>query len=385
MDTKTATTETIEQRLLDLESGIARQRGEQMSLLRELDRRQVALRDGHRSLQEWVAGRMDLAPETAKILVGTAQRLEDLPDVDTAVSTGVIGFDRAAAVSRLASRDNALDLLSEAAGYDINGIRQLAAKRRRMTRLDEIQAFEERYVSIQPNLDESAWTLTGRLPGFAGRTVVEALETRGDSFPYGSGVAPSRTTRNADALWSISHDAVAGSDGATVDNASPVLTVFVDATEAAPTNGTTGVTLEAGPRVGPNAVEAILCNGTVEVTARTTDGQPLALGRRSRAIPPRLRRFVLHRDARRCTISGCTSRCRLQIHHIIPWSEDGRTDPDNLTTLCWFHHHVVIHGQGHRIDPTTPPQRRRLLNPQIRAPPARQRSSAARRSSRVAE
>ena len=77
-----------------------------------------------------------------------------------------------------------------------------------MTRLDEIQSFEERYVSIQPNLDESAWRLTGQLPGFAGRTIVEALETRGDSFPYGSGVTPSRTTRNADALWSISHDAV---------------------------------------------------------------------------------------------------------------------------------------------------------------------------------
>ncbi len=114
---------------------------------------------------------------------------------------------------------------------------------------------------------------------------VEALETRGDTFPYGPDVTPSRTTRNADALWSISHDAVSGSDGATVDTNTPVLTVFVDATEAAPSNGTTGVTLEAGPRVGANAIEAILCSGTTEVTARTEDGQPLALGRRTRAHP----------------------------------------------------------------------------------------------------
>ncbi len=156
-----------------------------------------------------------------------------------------------------------------------------------------------------------------------------------------------------------------------------MLTVFVDATEAAASNATTGVTLEAGPRVGPNAIEAILCTGTVEVTARTADGQPLALGRRTRTIPPRLRRFILHRDHRRCTISGCVSRYRLQIHHIVPWSEDGPTDPENLTTLCWFHHHVAIHGQGHRIDPTSPPQRRRLLNPHIHAPPARQRTSIA--------
>ncbi|MGB9359214.1 MAG: HNH endonuclease, partial [Acidimicrobiia bacterium] len=88
-------------------------------------------------------------------------------------------------------------------------------------------------------------------------------------------------------------------------------------------------------------------------------------------------RFILHRDARRCTISGCTSRYRLQIHHIDPWSDGGRTDPENLTTLCWFHHHVVIHGQGHRIDPTSPPQRRRLLNPQIHAPPARAKTRVA--------
>ena len=200
-------------------------------------------------------------PKPRKVLVNTARRLDNLPDVDEAVASGVIGFDRAAAIARLADRDDALDLLSEAAGHDIDGIRQLAAKRRRMTRLDEIQAFEERYVSIQPNLDETCWTLTGRLPGFAGRTVVEALETRGDEFPYGQGAAPSRTTRNADALWSISHDAVSGGDGATIDTSSPVLTVFVDATEAAASNGTTGVTLEAGPRVGPNAVEAILCTG----------------------------------------------------------------------------------------------------------------------------
>ncbi len=66
---------------------------------------------------------MDVASETARMLVTTARRLEDLPDVDTAVACGEIGFDRAVAVSRLAGRDNALDLLSDAAGYDIDGIR----------------------------------------------------------------------------------------------------------------------------------------------------------------------------------------------------------------------------------------------------------------------
>ncbi len=214
-------TETIEEQLLDHEAIIARSRAAQMSLLRELDRRQVALRDGHRSLKEWAAGRMDLAPETAGMLVATAWRLQDLPDVDEAVTCGVIGFDRAVAVCRFAGRNDSLDILGETAGFDIAGIRIRAARRRRMAPIDEEIAFEQRSVSVQANLDESSWTLSGRLPGYAGRVVVQALEARADRFPYGPAANPSRTTRNADALWAISQDSIRGTDGASIGNHVP--------------------------------------------------------------------------------------------------------------------------------------------------------------------
>ena len=218
-------TDAIEQRLLDDEAAIARHRASQMSLLRELDRRQAPLRDGCRSLKEWATGRMDLAPETAGMLVTTARRLQNLPDIDAAVTTGEIGFDRAVAVSRLAGRDDALDLLGETTGCDIDGIRVLAARRRRMSRLDEIQSFAERYVSIQPNLDESSWRLSGRLPGFAGRTVVAALEARGDTFPYGPDVTPPRTTMPK--LWGALRGSIDVAPG--VDLTEPVLAEPLDA------------------------------------------------------------------------------------------------------------------------------------------------------------
>ena len=48
------------------------------------------------------------------------------------------------------------------------------------------------------------------------------------------------------------------------------LTVFVDATHATPSNGRAGVVLEAGPRIGREALEAILCDAVTEVTARKT-------------------------------------------------------------------------------------------------------------------
>ena len=371
MDMTSPTTETIEQELLESEAAIGRIRAKQMARLRELDRRQTALRDGHRSLVEWVAGRLDVAPETARELVGTAKRLTEFPEIDHAVATGAIGFDRAVAVSRLAGRDDSGDILDETAGFDIAGIRHLVARRRRMTRLDDQVAFESRYVAVQPNLDESGWRLHGQLPGFAGRVVVDALEARADTFPYGPDATLSRTTRNADALWSIALVSTQGSDGVSVESAPPTVTVFVDATCAVPANGEAGVCVEAGPQVGPNTIEAILCDGIIEVTASSEDGIPLAIGRRSRVVPPRLRRFVVHRDGEACTIAGCVSRYRLQVHHVRPWSEGGGTDPDNLTTVCWFHHHVVVHGRGLTVDPDSPPQRRRLLRPRSHAPPRR--------------
>jgi len=291
-----------------------------------------------------------------------------LPDVEDAIATGVIGYDRAVAVGRFAGRDDTLNTLNDMAGYDIVGIRHRAAKRRRMTRIDEECVFNDRYLVVEPNLDETAWRLNGRLPGFAGRIVIDALEAKADTFP----AQPDRVSRaahNADALWAISLDALYGTDGATIEDPIPLLTVFVDANQAAATNGQAGVLIQGGPRVGEAAIEAILCNGIVEVTAHTKDGTPLNMGRRDRTIPPRLRRFVIHRDGAACTIAGCTSRYRLQAHHIIRWVDGGRTDAENLTTVCWFHHHVVIHGQGFRIDPDSPPQRRRLLQPPIHGPP----------------
>ena len=147
------------------------------------------------------------------------------------------GFDRAVAVGRFASRDDNLDVLDDLAGFDVVGIRTLAAKRRRMTRVDEECAFRDRYLTVQPNIDESAWSLNSRLPGVAGHHVVQAVEAKADTLPDNPMGTASRAARNVDALWAISLDTLASGDGATIDASTPLLTVFVDATDAAASNG----------------------------------------------------------------------------------------------------------------------------------------------------
>jgi hypothetical protein len=148
--------------------------------------------------------------------------------------------------------------------------------------------------------------------------------------------------------------------------AGPVWSVFTNGNLAAASGGEAGSVTSTGIQVGIQTIEELLCGGSVEHIV-VSDGVPLAVGRTTRVISPRLKRFVLWRDGG-CAADGCQSRYRLQPHHKIPWSKGGRTDPNNLATLCWFHHHVVIHGMGYQIDPSSPPQRLRF-NPPGHDPP----------------
>ena len=51
-----------------------------------------------------------------------------------------------------------------------------------------------------------------------------------------------------------------------------------------------------------------------------------------------LRAVVISRDSNRCQVTGCSSRLNLHVHHMRPVAEGGTHTPDNLVSLCDFHH-----------------------------------------------
>ncbi|MCJ7781864.1 MAG: 13E12 repeat family protein, partial [Acidimicrobiia bacterium] len=135
MDTTTSlTTDSLEQQLVTGEATIAQVRAAQMTIIREIDRRQAPLADGSRSTAEWVTARLDVAPETAKTLVSTARRLETLPTVETAAKDGSISFDRTVAVARIAVPSEDETIIDELSVYDVAAIRRLVSNRHRLTR-----------------------------------------------------------------------------------------------------------------------------------------------------------------------------------------------------------------------------------------------------------
>lgn len=357
--------EPLSKVVVDAEREIARLRARQLAAVRELSMRQFDTATGHRSLKDWVAATADVAPETAGTIARSAVEMDRHPDVREALREGEISFDRAAALLRVPELGARVD---DYARHDIAGIRKSIARHRRMTRTDEQEAFVDRYLALQPTLDESSWRGCFQLSGIQGRILENALHDRGDEYPthLPDGQRLTRTQRSADALVAMAQDSLGRGADAEAPSSSQV-TVFVDAT-VEPSGDEAGAQVEYGPRVGPEALEAILCSGSVQVIG-LHEGRPVAASDSTKAIPAAIRRFVAWRDSG-CTADSCPSRYRLEPHHVIPRARGGGNDPDNLTTLCWHHHHIVVHGHGFQIDPDSPPGRRRFTRSSgRRAPP----------------
>jgi hypothetical protein len=334
------TDDQLDEVIVRAEEGVARLRAMEMAAIAVKKARRTHIHDGYRSIVDWVAARADVSHRTARRLCWTASRLADAPQVAVCLSEGEITFDRAEQVSRLPE--------GRRAGherYDISQLKKLVAQHRRLSRKRE-RKTSPGYVQFQPTSDETAEAIWGELPGTDALLIRKAVDQRADEIidsSVGLGVAE----RRALALVSICQDSLY-EETALADTTPARVTVVVDARSAAATNGESGVSVLGGPRVGRTALEGVMCNSIAEVIGIADDGRPLDLGRRTRTVSAALRRFVLSRDMG-CTVEGCSSTYRLEVHHTVPWSEGGSTDAADLVSLCWFHHHIAIHRLGLQI------------------------------------
>jgi hypothetical protein len=359
MFTNTRPTHELEGELRERESQIATLRAEQAVLVQQLEVAQATVSDGSRSMVEWVQAHLDVQRGLARDLVLASRRLGRNRWIAFALADGEYTFDRAIATVKLADAGASDHEVRTSLAWDLGSLSRAAGRRRRMTSVDEQRSFCDRYLVVQPNLDESVYRISGQLPGTMGRTVEKVVSDRADALRQigeATSVASSRGQRQADALVAIVQDSLDGhaGDGSTI---SAQVTVFVDARVDGAVE--TAAEVEFGPKVGPATLEGLLCVGRVRVVG-LEDGEPVVVSKSTRAIPPAIRAAVFQRDGG-CTIDGCSSRHRLEPHHITPRSRGGDHSMDNLTTLCWYHHHVAIHGSGYRIDPDSPPHRRRLI------------------------
>lgn len=352
--------------LLADEAEVSRIRARQIERLRRADRLQMDTADGARAMSDWVVANLDVSPQTAKRIMRVARSHQ--PDIEARMTEGEFGLDRAAFLCQIRDLDGPEDVITNSNSYSLGHLYGLIDRLRKLDSLTEQMSFEERYMVLQPSLDQCSGKFWGQTQGVDWQTIEKALIDREGRLPS----LPDQTQgqRRVDALASLCMDSLTAT-GNGLDNgrAVTVAEIFVDASLAAPSFGEAGVTLASGPRVGPNTLSEILCTGKARVIVCGDGGRPIGVSDLGECIPPAVRSFVLHRDQGRCQIDGCNSRYRIQPHHIRHRGDGGDHDPDNLISLCWYHHHVAIHQMGMRIDPQSPAHRRRLTVPYPHGPP----------------
>jgi hypothetical protein len=101
--------------------------------------------------------------------------------------------------------------------------------------------------------------------------------------------------------------------------------------------------LDDGTRLSGEALRRVACDAALVPTLTDAHNDMLSVGRRTRVIPPAIRRALWLRD-RGCRFPGCQHTRFLHGHHIQHWLHGGATSLDNLILFCPRHHHLVHEG-----------------------------------------
>jgi hypothetical protein len=322
-----------------------------LTLIREFDERS-GWNCGFRSCADWLSWRVGLEKGAAREKVRVARALGELPKISEAMRRGELSYSKVRALTRVATPENEEELLIFAQAGTAGHVEKLVRAWRRVDRYEEIEEAEKRhqhrYARVYTDEDGMV-VIRARLEPEVGAVVMRALEAAADMLykETEEGKEPqekeiSGEQRRADALGLVAEGALAGGlDNGTRGDRYQVV-VHVDAEALEDPNQPGQSVLEDGIRVSAETSRRLACDAAKVVMTHDADGSVLDVGRKTRTIPPALRRALVHRD-RSCRFPGCGLKF-CDAHHIEHWAEGGKTRLDNLLLLCRYHHRLVHEG-----------------------------------------
>lgn len=364
-----------------------------LALLADFDRRRGWEIGGHRTCAHWLAYRTGLDLGAARERVRTARKLEGLPRTRAVMARGELSFSQVRALSRVATPDNEAELLALARGATTAQLEQVVRGWKRGSRKDEAawerERHERRTFSVFPD-EDGMYRVNGRLEPEVGALLMRAIEAASDSLyreaSTGTPIADrdashkAAAQRRADAIGLLAERGMAAGfeagriSGTRAERYQVVLHVDEATLEDDPEHvsaetwkGGAGSTmrggqpdaavpldrshLEDGTRVSAETSRRIACDaGLVKITHEGNGaGRASAIldvGRRTRTIPPALRRALEARD-HGCRFPGCGLRFT-DGHHVKHWADGGETSLGNTLLLC-RHHHRLVHEGGWRV------------------------------------
>ena len=339
-----AITHAIEKELVQLSARIDAATHRQLYLIREAD--QIGFDElwGFPSLANYLSHRIGMSPGVARERIRVARALGRLPKIDEAFSKGLLSFSKVRAVTRVATPENEADMLNLAEQCS-------AAELERVIRgLRKIQSQEmpetkptERYVRTRDNEDGTSTMSIRMMPDEAAK-VYECLQRVRAVLREETDDKPDlvdAVVRIADmvAAGDLASDVPAGTRKQVTGGDTADVVIHL---EAGMLSEELDAKLEDGSRVPAETFRRVACDCGVHAVVEGEDGI-VGVGRKTRSIPPAVRRALRSRDVG-CRYPGCTCRRYVQAHHIEHWVEGGATNLSNLVSLCPFHHRLLHEG-----------------------------------------
>jgi hypothetical protein len=333
------TPEELESELATLAAHLAAGMCRWLELLAELDRRGVWARQGAVSCSDWVSWRCALSPRSAREHVRVARSLAGLPATRAAFARGELSYAQVRALTRVAKPESEEGLVEMGRVYTAAQLERIVRACRRVTTKEAREQQEAAHLCVFWNPDGSL-ELHGRLAPEDGALVLRALEAARDSlWDESRGSAeprPARQASKAEALVALADRALAYEGEGRSGGERYQVVIHVD--EAVlERDGEGGCEIEDETAIAPETARRLACDASV-----------VRGGRKSRSIPPALRRAIRSRD-RGCRFPGCENRRFVDAHHIRHWAKGGETTAENLLLLCRRHHRAVHEG-GYSVD-----------------------------------
>ncbi len=359
------------ERIAELAARINAAEARMMTLIADFDRR-GGWKDGFGSCAEWLAWRTGIKIGSARERVRTARALENLPQTADALRDGSISYTKVRALTRVATPEREAELLEFARAGSAAKLEQMVRMWRKLSRDEELTAEQARRRSRTLSVfvdGDGMYVVKGRLEPEAGAVLMRAVEAASDAlFRREKGAddaRPEPKQRRADAVGLLAERALAAGfggrecreSGGQVDamggNAPPQVEsgtraeryqvmVHCDAATLAE-EGEPGRSDLDGIRVSAETSRRMACDAAVVAMVHAKDGSVLNVGRRTRTIPPHIRRALEERD-RGCRFPGCACRFT-EAHHVKHWADGGETSLRNTLLLCRRHHRAVHEGR----------------------------------------
>ena len=330
-----------------------------LMLIAEFDRR-LGWGDGRlASCAHWLNFKCGLNLGAAREKVRVAHALGALPRISASMARGELSYSKARALTRVACAATEENLLMIALHGTAHHVESIVRLYRRAEQAEELsrEARQQENRSVQFWYEEDgSLVLKARLPALGGALLVKALEAALKEVPatelnvkLGAEQRLGFPERRAEALVHVAESYLQRRSRSSSSADRYQVVLHVDA-EALHEEGPGRCQIEEGPNLPLETLRRVACESSVVKIIENERGEPLAVGRKTRAIPPALRRALAVRDQGGCRFPGCTYRRSLDAHHIEHWARGGRTDLSNLLTLCRRHHREVHEG-GIRIEP----------------------------------